>query len=56
MFEFIGLGQGMRNSWITHSHNEIGKWLSDADDVCDDDEVDIGGVAVDESYEKKGED
>lgn len=46
----------MCNSWITHCHNEIRKWLPNADDVCDDDEVDIGGMVVDESYEKEGED
>lgn len=46
----------MRNSWVTHSHNEIRKWLPNADDVCDDDEVDIGRMVVDEPNENEGED
>ena len=45
----------MCDSWITHSHNQIGKWLTDADDVCDNDEVDIRCVIVDEFNEKEGE-
>lgn len=46
----------MRNAWIADGHNKIGERLPDADDVGDDDEVDIRGIVVDESYEKEGED
>ena len=45
----------MCDSWIANSHHKIGERLSDADNVGDDDEVDIGGLAVDESDEKEGE-
>lgn len=45
----------MCDSRIANSHHKIWERLSDADDVGDDDEVDIGGLAVDESDEKEGE-
>ena len=55
VFELIRFSKRMCDSWIANSHHKIGERLSDADDVGDDDEVDIGGLAVDESDEKEGE-
>lgn len=46
----------MRNAWIAYRHNKIGERLPDADDVGDYDEVDVGGIVIDEFNEKEGED